>query len=88
MISVEIDEVIRLGSSLSSIQTQVEGFSLPAGRQGLTLHFDRLSVLSLQKVAAFLSPSSEDGLCCRMAHKPPWSSSGRERKSAPTVSHI
>ena len=24
-----------------------EGLSLPAGRQGLTLHFDKLSVLSL-----------------------------------------
>ena len=28
------------------------GLSLPAGRQGLTLHFDKLSVLSMPKEAA------------------------------------
>jgi hypothetical protein len=29
--------------------------SLPAGRQGLILHFDKLSILSLPKEAAMLS---------------------------------
>jgi hypothetical protein len=32
--------------------SKTEGFSLPTGRQGLILHFNRLSVQSLSKEAA------------------------------------
>jgi hypothetical protein len=35
---------------------------MPAGRQGLTLHFDRLSVLSLSKEAALLHSAFKDAL--------------------------
>jgi hypothetical protein len=35
--------------------------SLPAGRQGLTLHFDKLSVLSVPKEAALFYPALKDG---------------------------
>ncbi len=31
--------------------------SLPAGRQGLILHFDKLSILSLSMEAALFTPS-------------------------------
>jgi hypothetical protein len=34
----------------------VEGLNLPAGWQGLILHFDKLRVLSVPKEAALLTP--------------------------------
>ncbi len=37
-------------------------FSLPAGRQGLTVHFDRLSVLSLPKEVALRLRAQPDTL--------------------------
>ena len=40
--------------SPSTPRAEAERSSLPAGRQGLTLQFDRLSVLSLSKEAALL----------------------------------
>jgi hypothetical protein len=43
-------------SNGSSAPSKAGGLSLPAGRQGLILHFDRLSVLSLPKEAAFFTP--------------------------------
>jgi hypothetical protein len=49
--------------------TQAEGLGLPAppsvgtgaGRQGLTLHFDGLTVLSLPNEAASFQPALQDG---------------------------
>jgi len=35
--------------------------SLPAGRQGLILHFDKLSVLSLSTEAALFTPIRKSG---------------------------
>jgi len=51
-----------LGLSDSTELAEVSGrrLSLPAGRQGLTLHFDRLSVLSMPKGAALLYPAFKD----------------------------
>jgi len=45
-----------LKPGMPSTRAQAEGLSLPAGRQGLILHFDKLSVLSLPKEAALLTP--------------------------------
>jgi len=44
-------------STHSTPRSQARGMlSLPAGRQGLILHFDKLSVLSLSLEAALLTP--------------------------------
>jgi hypothetical protein len=39
----------------------LKGFVNPSTCSGLTLHFDKLSVLSLPKEAAFLYPIFKDG---------------------------